>query len=174
MCMFTWRRFRASPVFLRQISDSSVFPLTQRARHRVLIEPPSNSAVSGAAFFPSLARITDGNKGVIFNQGMLRRQKFLLTLWSLPLKSISDWRIKCDYIYTFLTQFRQQNNSLPETFFSSYLDMSMLPWEGTGRRGARQLGLVICYRLTNRDVLCAWCLSLSLSLSSLNGVRNGF
>lgn len=35
----------------------------------------------------------------------------------LPLKSISDWRIKCDYIYTSPTPFRQQNNSLPETFF---------------------------------------------------------
>lgn len=82
----------------------------------VLIELPSNSVMNCTAFF-SPEHITDGNKGVIFNQAMLPQKRFLLTLWSFPLKSISDWQIKCDYIYTSLTQSRQQNNSLPETFF---------------------------------------------------------
>lgn len=114
-------------------------------------------------FFSSLEHITDGNKGVIFNQGMLQRKRFLLTLWSLPLKSISDWRIKCDYIYTFLTQFRQQNNSLPETFFffifRSVSTAVLGEWaEVTEAAG---VGDVFSW-LTNRDVLCSPCVYLPL------------
>lgn len=117
MQMFWWRFPEPSPCsWGKSWTYLPVSLITWKARHGALIELPSNSVMNCTAFF-SLEHITDGNKGVIFNQSMLQRKRFLLTLWSLPLKSISDWRIKCDYIYTSLTQFRQQNNSLPETFF---------------------------------------------------------
>lgn len=120
----------------------------------VLIELPSNSVMNCTAF-SSLEHITDGNKGVIFNQGMLQRKRFLLTLWSLPLKSISDWRIKCDYIYTSLTQFRQQNNSLPETFFF-FIFRSVrteVLGEWGGDRGSRLGCMLVGSQI---EMFCAW------------------
>lgn len=45
---------RTIRVFKRQIPDSSVFLLTQRAENRVLIELPSNSIMNGTVFFSPL------------------------------------------------------------------------------------------------------------------------
>lgn len=56
---------------LRQILDLPVSLTTRKARQGFLIELPGNSVMNCTAFF-SLERITDGNKGVIFNQGMLQ------------------------------------------------------------------------------------------------------
>lgn len=168
--------FRTIHTLLRQTLDLPVSLITCKARLGVLIELSSNSVMNCTAFF-SLEHITDGNKGVIFNQSMLPRKRFLLTLWSLPLKSISDWRIKCDYIYTSLTQFRQQNNSLPETFFFFIFGSVRAAVLGGGDREGwqRQLGVARCFSwLTNRDVLCPARLSSSLSSqSSLKAILNG-